>query len=69
MYNAMDNAEGKLRELLWTDSGYTKKNKLGPYLKEQIGVSYYPYHTFICERFWTMFLNMHPEITVTHYGL
>jgi hypothetical protein len=43
----------------WKDSGYTQLNKIdaasGEYLKERIGVSYYPMHPFILERMISIF--------------
>jgi hypothetical protein len=43
----------------WKDSGYTQLNKndaaSGQYLKEKIGVDYYPMHPFILERMISIF--------------
>lgn len=49
---------------LWKDAKYhkSKRQSVRYYLQEAIGVPYYPYHTFICERFWTLFLWMNPDI-------
>ena len=59
----------ELMEIIWRDSGYNALNRIpySPRFKKEIGVNYYPYHTFICERFWTMFMNNRPEISMTHY--
>lgn len=59
----------EIRNIIWRNSGYNRLvyRSNSQYLKRQIGVPYYPYHTFICERFWTMFLNMNKEIKVTQY--
>lgn len=55
---------------IWRDSGYQRlqpRAAKADYLQKQIGVPYYPYHTFICERFWTMFMNMNTSISMTHF--
>lgn len=62
-----DIEEEEIQSILWRDSGYHRKNQLGSYLKEHIGVSYYPYHTFICERFWTIYLALNTDVTFTHF--
>lgn len=56
-----------IQEIIWKDSGYTRLTRRDTSgFKAQIGVNYYPYHTFICERFWTMFLNMN-DLQITQY--
>ena len=69
-YEVMSDPNNKdIIDIIWRDSGYNTlvKRANSKYLKESIGVSYYPYHTFICERFWTMFLNMNKGISMTQY--
>lgn len=57
---AMEAMEDKrLQQILWSDSKYYKKKKLANYLNEKIGVPYYPYHTFVCERLMSLFLQKH----------
>ena len=63
-----DPKEEEIQSILWRDSGYHRKKQLGSYLKDQIGVSYYPYHTFICERFWTIYLALNTDISFQHYN-
>ena len=69
-YDVMSDKDNEeIQSLLWRDSGYHKMNPQAvkrSVLKEKLGVPFYPYHTFICERFWTMFLNMR-NYTMTHY--
>lgn len=53
----------------WKDSGYSNLNKSGAvsgeYLKEKIGVPYYPMHPFILERMFSIFCH-NENITVTY---
>lgn len=65
LYEKMRDAEGELKNLLWMNSRYNKR--LPQSAREQIGADYYPMHTFICERFWTIFLYLNPDIPVIHY--
>ena len=54
--------------LVWQDSTYHKKKKMTEKLKQDLGVPFYPMHTFICERLWAVFLAMNPQINFRHYG-
>jgi hypothetical protein len=51
----------ELRELCWRDSNYSNLNKTdsatADYLKEKIGVPYYPYHAFVLERLFAIFCH------------
>lgn len=55
------NNDPELRELCWRDSNYSnlaKKDAATPeFLKEKIGVPYYPYHPFILERLFSVFCH------------
>lgn len=63
----MDNKANKeLHNIIWQDSNYHKKKNMPEKLKKEMGVPYYPYHTFICERLFSVFLNKYPEITCKH---
>ncbi|HET6224661.1 MAG TPA: hypothetical protein VFF27_00185 [Bacteroidia bacterium] len=59
-----DNKE--LQNIIWQDSGYHKKKTMPEKLKQELGVNYYPYHTFLCERLFSIFLNRYTEITCKH---
>lgn len=59
-------SDEELKQLLWQDSGYKKNQKLSPAM-QAAGMEYYPLHTFICERFWTMFLHIHREFEFLHF--
>lgn len=56
-----------LQKILWRDSGYYKKAHMSESLRNSIGKPYYPYHTFLCERFISLWLNEHPEINCKHW--
>lgn len=51
----------ELRELCWRDSNYSNLNKTdsatADYLKDKIGVPYYPYHAFVLERLFAIFCH------------
>lgn len=55
-----------VKSIIWKDSGYYKKQWMTAKLKRELGVDYYPYHTFICERLISLFLQKHKSITVKH---
>lgn len=59
-------ANKELQNIIWQDSGYHKKKTMPDKLKKELGVPYYPYHTFICERLFSVFLNKYPHITCKH---
>lgn len=63
----MENDE-EVRELIWKDARYHKSQK--PETRERLlkhlGVDYYPYHPFICERFFSFYLDLNPAITFKH---
>ena len=58
-----------LQERLWADSKYRKK--LPEQAVKDIGVNYYPLHAFICERFFSVFLQKesieNPQLTIKFY--
>ena len=49
----------EIRGLCWQDSNYTKlkREPLTDLAREQLGVNYYPMHPFICERFFSQWLE------------
>lgn len=55
------NNDLELRELCWRDSNYSNLNKTDSatpaFLKEKIGVAYYPYHPFVLERLFSIFCH------------
>lgn len=55
----MEDKNSGVHHILWSDSRYHKKKKLSAYLEKQLGVPYYPYHTFVCERLLSLFLQKH----------
>ena len=66
--DVMEN-DSSIRETIWRDSGYQKKRNMTDKLKADLGVPYYPLHTFICERFWAVYLAINAEkVTFRHYG-
>lgn len=63
----MENKDNKeLQNIIWQDSKYHKKHTMSEKLKRELGVPYYPYHTFICERLFSIYLNKHKNITCQH---
>jgi hypothetical protein len=65
--NEMRNESNKeLQNIIWQDSNYHKRNTMSDKLKKELGVPYYPYHTFICERLFSLFLNKYSLITCKH---
>lgn len=48
-----------IREKLWSNSMY--HHKIGDRLKEHTGKSFYTYHTFLCERLWSVFYEIHKD--------
>lgn len=54
-----------LNQKLWSDAKYKYDPALTQRLFEQTGKPYYTYHTFICERLWTVFY----EIYKSQYSL
>lgn len=52
-----------LKKKLWSDSNYTNRSNslLTKRLKEQTGKPYYTYHSFICERLWSIFYEIHKD--------
>lgn len=59
-------ADPEVRNIVWRDSGYYKKSEMSDKLKRELGVPYYPYHTFICERLLSLFLQKHKHISAIH---
>lgn len=59
-----DNKE--LQNIIWQDSKYHKAKTMPDKLKKDLGVDYYPYHTFLCERLFSIFLNKYTEISCKH---
>jgi hypothetical protein len=63
----MENKENKeLQNIIWQDSNYHKKYTMSEKLKRELGVNYYPYHTFLCERLFSIYLNKNKHITCEH---
>jgi hypothetical protein len=62
------NHNAELNKMIWQDSGYHKKKRMSAKLKQDLGVPYYPLHTFICERFWSVYLAMNRQIKFRHYA-
>lgn len=52
-------SDEEIRALCWQDSRYTKlkKEPLSGEAVKQLGVEYYPMHPFICERFFSQWLE------------
>jgi hypothetical protein len=63
---AIEFMSSELQHILWKDSGYYKKAYMSDKLKRDLGVGYYPYHTFICERLFSLFLQKHKTISTIH---
>lgn len=55
------NSDPELKEMCWRDSNYSNLDKKASasadYLKEKIGVPYYPMHTFALERLFAIFCH------------
>ena len=49
----------EIKKLCWQDSNYTKlkREPLSDKAKVQLGVGYYPMHPFLCERFFSQWLE------------
>jgi hypothetical protein len=63
----MENKENKeLQNIIWQDSNYHKKRTMPEKLKQELGKPYYPYHTFLCERLFSIYLNKYKHITAKH---
>jgi hypothetical protein len=60
--------DSDIKTLCWRDSRYFKKRNMSDKLKQDLGVPYYPLHTFICERLWAVYLALNPQINFRHYG-
>jgi hypothetical protein len=62
------NTDEEIKEIIWKDARYHKSNKqeVRDRLKEEIGVEYYPYHPFVCERLFSFYLDLNPHITFKH---
>lgn len=58
-----DRVKRILKKKLWSDSNYVApgNNRLAQRLKEHTGKPYYTYHSFICERLWTVFYELHKD--------
>jgi hypothetical protein len=66
MNEMCNKANKELQNIIWQDSNYHKKKTMSDKLKKEMGVPYYPYHTFICERLFSVFLNKYTHITCKH---
>jgi hypothetical protein len=55
----MTDAEHTLSDRLFADSKY--RRKLSPKAIEEMGINYYPMHPFICERFFSVFLELEKQ--------
>lgn len=49
----------ELNQKLWSDARYKYDSALTQRLFEHTGKPYYTYHTFICERLWAVFYELH----------
>ncbi len=49
----------EIKSLCWKDSGYTKliTQPLSEQAQKDLGVTYYPLHAFLCERFFSCWVN------------
>ena len=68
-----DRRNDKLWQSIWKDSGYPyteNRFRKHPQLRDKfvhdMGVPYYPFHTFILERMFSYWLNINPDITCKH---
>jgi hypothetical protein len=48
-----------INKKLWSDSKYLITDRMSKRLKEYTGKPYYTYHSFICERLWSVFYELH----------
>jgi hypothetical protein len=55
----------EIKEIIWKDAKYhkSKKSEVRERLMEQIGVDYYPYHPFVCERLFSFYMDLNPQLT------
>lgn len=58
----------EIRAECFRDATYHKSKRMSARLKRDLGVPYYPFHSFICERFWAVFLRMNSGIQFRHFG-
>lgn len=68
--DAMRAATGDLKDLLWQDSEYqrARSQSMRKRLLHEIGVPYAPMHTFVCERLWSVWVEMnYEEVRKRHY--
>lgn len=59
--------EREIQDLLWRDSKYVSTTISEPErkrLNEMYGKPYYPFHTFVCERLFSVWLKINDNITV-----
>lgn len=68
-----DRKNDKLYQAIWQDSRYPYQERrfsVHPNLRQKfvhdMGVPYYPFHTFVLERMFPYWLNQNPEITCKH---
>lgn len=68
--DVMRDATGELKELIWQDAEYGKgrTQTMRRHLQATLGVPYYPMHTFILERLWSVWLEMnYDDVRKTRY--
>jgi hypothetical protein len=58
----------ELQAIIWKDSNYHRRRDpdIRARLMRYIGVDYYPYHTFICERLFTLYMQKNKNLTFKH---
>lgn len=63
---AMKNADGEIREMLWTDANYNSTN-ISEYRRREkftrlMGIPHFPHHPFLLERLWMVYFSKLPTI-------
>jgi hypothetical protein len=63
-----DKSNKPLQHILWKDSNYHRKREpeIKARLIKYLGIDYYPYHTFICERLFSLYMQVNKHITFKH---
>lgn len=63
-----DRNNERIYNIIWNDSGYYKKKDLQiqSRLRQYLGVNYYPYHPFICERLFSLYMQKYKHLTFKH---
>lgn len=63
-----DKSNKPLQHILWKDSNYHRKKEpeIRARLIKYLGIDYYPYHPFICERLFSLYMQKNKHITFKH---